>query len=112
VFNHLLTLLLHRFELRDPFYAKQIAAHVRTQIRKEGLRPEAIAQVHQWCDEPEQTVISSELTTAEMASVIHVVYEWGCQWVGPVETDRVFGRCLEMAQSLPQASRFSPRQLF
>lgn len=43
--------------------------------------------------------------------VLHLAYVAACQYIGPVMTDRFLAEAVKKAEGLPEARRFSPREL-
>lgn len=70
--------------------------------------------VERWCrtattagDSP----IGGNIPVEDMRTVVHSIYIWCCEALGPVETDRVFAETVEETSSLPVARRFAPSSL-
>lgn len=47
----------------------------------------------------------------QMSQLLHTLYIWMCQYVGPVMSDTIMATALRSAESLPESSQFSPRSL-
>lgn len=47
----------------------------------------------------------------QMSQLLHILYVWMCQCVGPVMSDNIMATALRSAEALPESSQFSPRSL-
>lgn len=55
--------------------------------------------------------LQTEYPVQVRRGVIHAIYIWLCETLGPVMADRVFGQAIQNAEDLPQALKASPRDL-
>ena len=55
--------------------------------------------------------IGGNIPVEDMRTVVHSIYVWCCEALGPVETDRVFAETVEETSALPVARHFAPSTL-
>ena len=70
--------------------------------------------VERWCrtaTSGNDAGIDGDIPVEDMRAVVHSIYVWCCEALGPVETDRLFAETVEEASSLPVARRFAPSAL-
>lgn len=58
------------------------------------------------------TPIDSPLNIADMSGFLDLVYSWSCDFAGPVASDKLFSKAIQMTDSLPEAREFPPKKLF
>lgn len=60
---------------------------------------------------PADLAVLSTLTAANFRSLMHAIYVAAVEACGPIAADRLLARAVQIADVLPEASRFSPREL-
>lgn len=85
----------------DAFKGKKLASAARQSIER-------------WCrasgngtDSP----IGGDISPDDMRTVVHTIYVWCCEALGPVEADRLFAETVEATSGMPEARRFAPSEL-
>lgn len=68
------------------------------------------AAIHHWAQAPGGT-LEIQGTVDDYRTVIHAIYVWLCQKLGPVDADRLLSSVVRTAEALPEAATNSPRQL-
>lgn len=94
--------------------AKGMEAEWCDAFKRKKLAGTARQTIERWCrasgngtDSP----IGGDISTDDMRTVVHTIYVWCCEALGPVETDRVFADTVEATSGLPEARRFAPSEL-
>lgn len=70
--------------------------------------------IERWCQASSRgsnATLNEDITTEDMKTVVHAIYVWCCETLGPVEADRMFSDTVEEAAVLPEARRFAPTRL-
>lgn len=67
--------------------------------------------IHLWGQSPDPGKLSIAGTPDEYRVIVHVVYVWLCEKLGPVDADRLLNAAVRAADQLPDAVTNSPRQL-
>ena len=63
-----------------------------------------------WCGATTPYLVIPNLEFEEMARVLDYIYSWYCDMFGPGTTDQSFARVIAQAETIPEATFFSPRQ--
>lgn len=83
-------------------------------LTKQRLTDGTRQSIERWCQAMSKgtdTPINGDITTEDMKTVIHGIYVWCCESLGPVEADRIFSDTVEATTILPEARGFAPTQL-
>ena len=48
----------------------------------------------------------------EMKKILHILYVWACEEIGPSAADRILSSAMREAEQLPEAAKFPPRHFF
>jgi hypothetical protein len=94
--------------------AAGIECEWRKQLENQRLTTVARQAFERWCQAMSKgtnTPINGDITTEDMKTVVHGIYVWCCEALGPVEADRIFADTIEAATGLPEARGFAPTQL-
>lgn len=110
VFSALMNKVIDVLNLSDSLKAMALQGTVAKGLPAAKLDPGFKNELKNWCRGDAQAfrVGSSE---KEMASIVHGVYVWCCNSLGPVAADNLFARAIREAEAVPQAAQFSPRRL-
>ncbi|MEO1526385.1 MAG: hypothetical protein AAFX06_13175 [Planctomycetota bacterium] len=76
----------------------------------EKLPPRVAKAIQDWTQSPQGT-LEIQGTVEDYRTVIHAIYVWLCQKLGPVDADRLLSGVVRTAEALPEAATNSPRQL-
>jgi|GEM_PF-6065881 len=94
----------------SPVNAGRLRAFVQAAIPKVGLSTSARDEMVRWCGNLRH-VVGPGLTADEMHKILHQMYLWTLDAIGPVDADRLFGRAIRESERLPEAALFPPRSL-
>lgn len=77
----------------------------------ERLSPRVANAIQHWAQSPGTGTLNIQGTIDEYRTVIHAIYLWLCQKLGPVDADRLLSNVVRAAETLPEAVTNSPRQM-
>ena len=105
VFNAVMTALAERVD------ASRAAAAVVAGLAYSPLSAWAQNSLRRWAEDPTRRPLTDGFSPQEMSWAVHELYVWSCNELGPALADRALGQALRQAEALPEAFRFSPRNL-
>jgi hypothetical protein len=111
VFNALMSELLFLLLSQDQRRLPLIQAHFRREQERLSLSSGGLEELTRWCAAREEQPFRNGLAREDMSRILHALYVWTCEAIGPSETDQLFGQALSVAEQLPEASRYPPRRL-
>jgi len=108
VFNKLASVALARLGPERAVAACRWVAseHASVATTKAARRAESA-----WLESVGRQPVTDALARPELANLVHGLYVWTAEHVGPVKADRIFGAAIEETERLPEAERFDPRKL-
>jgi hypothetical protein len=53
--------------------------------------------------------VRENLSRQQLADIIHAIYVWLCEYIGPVKSDALVLRVCKAMETIPIAARFSPK---
>lgn len=109
-FNALLSALLAELRRLSPTLPDDIRGAIVGATQGAGLNFDSATQLTAWAS-GESDVFTDRTTPQEMHAILHALYMWTCEELGPVETDRLFGAVLREVSQHPGAAQFPPRSL-
>ncbi len=112
VFNFMLNGLFLGIRNLEYNKEKSMCELLMRQIPTMGLGIENSTQLMAWCkNAPKQTIERIKPESA-MTKVIHAIYLWSCEYLGPIQADKLFAYVVREAETLAEAKSFSPRSFF
>ncbi len=111
VFDHMIGELNRQYTHLSKGHIQKFYSFLINQLPELEIRPEAEAAIIAWCHHDGDCELSDVFSPDEMSQLIHVFYLWGCEALGPEQTDRIFSRAIHQAESLPEADEFPPTEL-
>ncbi len=111
VFGHMISELNHQYTHLSKGHIQKFYSFLINQLPELQIKPEAEAAIIAWCHHDGDCELSDVFSADEMSALIHLFYLWGCEALGPEQTDRVFSRAIHNAESLPEADEFPPNEL-
>ena len=112
IFDFLLSTLLAKLENQD---IKLLQNNLLDSLPDTNLSATGKQKLSKWCTSlttGNAEKITSSFKPAEMSETLDLLYDFFCEALGPVKTDQIFAEAIRNAESLPEASNFSPKQLF
>lgn len=77
----------------------------------QNLNSGVIDPLVQWAEDPQPGYLATYGLTDDYRTIVHVVYVWLCQKLGPVQADRSLNAAIRAAEQLPEAVTHPPQQL-
>jgi len=94
----------------SPANSGKLRSFLRDAVPKVSLSSVAREEMLRWCGNPKH-LVGPGLTPDEMHKLLHQMYLWTLEAVGPVDADKLFGRAIRECERLPEATLFPPRSL-
>ena len=111
VFNKLIK-SLHDANCREfPGSESDLYNQIKSIIIKSGLNPVLNAEFSEWCESKGNRLIVTHISTSDMQKLIHPLYVYLCEYHGPIEGEKLMNMAISEASQIPEAKRYSPRQL-
>ena len=115
VFNSLLGGIFQRVFQRDPANLEDLRQHLLGELRDTNeIRLPTTQQLQILLQDTSSMLapnFTQKIAEDEMAEILHWVYLWSCDSLGPVSADRMISEAVSQTEALPQGRRFSPRSL-
>lgn len=111
VFDVMATRLMQSLAARNPSYLTALSIQLGKELRSLDISSTAEQIISAWAGDLRGQVNSYGMSKNDIAEVLHSIYVWCCETLGPVDTDRVFGQIMREADQLPEAVQFPPRSL-
>jgi len=111
VFNHLMQYAFRKIDTLYPQGAKTACAWVQTDRFQPGLSKAARAAEQGWLESAGEQQIFEGLNKPQLQHLVHSVYIWACENIGPVQADRIYAQGVEDCLTIKQAAEFDPREL-
>ena len=86
-------------------------AALRAHIEEMRVDEAVSEQLRHWADDPFERRLQVNLNEQILSELVHVLYLWSCNEIGPVKTDQIFAHIIRELQQMPEAAQFSPRRL-
>lgn len=110
VFKHLHREFLERIARRDTVAVHKIRRDLVEALPKLEIAAACRQAVAQWLTD-RQAELDARLGKREMHGILHATYVLACQYLGPVESDRLLSAAVQAVEALPEARRLPPREL-
>jgi len=111
IFSEMMKNLNHYYDSSSKGYIQKFYSFLIHEMSSMELSPEGEAALTAWCHQNGNLDFVDSITTQEMSNILHMCYLWGCEFLGPDETDKIYARCVHMVEQLPEAEEFSPSNL-
>ena len=76
-----------------------------------SLGDRVVDAIRRWRDDESTSPLHVPGTTEHYRVIVHVVYVWLCNRLGPVDADRMLSAAVRTAETLPDAVNHPPREL-
>lgn len=86
-------------------------AALRAHIGEMRVDDAVSQQLRHWADDPFDRRLQVNLNEQTLSELVHVLYLWSCDEIGPVKTDQIFAYIVRELEQMPEAAQFSPRRL-
>jgi len=111
VFSAILTGILSELRRLGSDMPAEARAGVAMRLQRVDLAPGSYSEMNAWADGVSDG-FTDQFTPDDMHKSLHEFYQWVCEELGPVETDRLFGTVIRDVSQYPGAAQFPPRNLF
>ena len=111
VFNKLLGSLLKNTINEFPGSKEEFLDKVKSIVKESIQNPVLVAEFNDWYNEKGNKMIISLLSKEDMHKIIHPLYVFLCEYHGPIEGEMLMNLAISNTSEIPQAKRFSPRNL-
>ena len=91
---------------------RKMCDHLSSNIRSMGLTSENSSTLLEWANNAGIRDIGAIKSKVSMTKIIHEIYLWACDYLGPIPADKLFAKVVKRAEELPQAAGYSPRNFF
>lgn len=86
-------------------------AALREHIAQMRVDDAVSQQLRHWADDPFERRLQVNLNEQTLSELVHALYLWSCDEIGPVKTDQIFSHIVRELEQMPEAAQFSPRRL-
>ncbi len=94
----------------NPRVADAAFAFLGERLPRLKLTPGGQAEVAAWAAN-RTAAFTARTAKPDMHAVIHALYVWTCQEVGPIDADKLFARAVREADRVPSAAQCPPQGL-
>lgn len=102
VFTHFMDYFMAAISQNNPQVVLSIKTYMFDQAHKLGITGKTLNNLRLWLSADGQSFLIQNLKLEQMQGIFHIAYVGGCEFLGPVTSDR-------LVEELPEASEFSPR---
>jgi hypothetical protein len=110
VFDAVVNAIHKAVDLADPAKAEVMCAAMAKGLGAANLGPPFKAELQAWCQD-RIAKFTNGGSDKDLATVVHALYVWCCNALGPTATDKLFANAMREAERLPEAAQFPPRRL-
>lgn len=110
VFKRLYREFSERIAKRDPVATHKIRRDLIESLSRLDIAAQYRQSISFWLAD-RQVDLDAKLSKREMHSLLHATYVLACQYLGPVESDRLLSAAVKAVEGTPEARHCSPREL-
>ena len=108
IFEYLITKLSSLLSENDKNIRNKLAQQISPNLNKLDLNSNQKNRIIEFiAGNVDSTAI--KIAMEEQKEIIHLLYAYSCELVGPVGTDKIMSRVIQSAESLPEAKVISPK---
>ncbi len=111
IFSEMMKKLNHLYSTASKGYIQKFYSFLINEMASMELSPEGEAALTAWCHQDGELDFIDPISEQEMSNILHIGYLWGCEFLGPEHTDKIYARCVHEVEQLPEADEFPPSQL-
>jgi len=112
VANSILKQIYAYLEIRDSAAVSKLNTAFTSLIDDLDISFKARHQMKSGIKENKTLIFDGHNKQEEISQVIHHAYIWFCDYLGPVDADRVFEQVIRVVENTPESIAFSPRNFF
>lgn len=112
VFSFMLNELILGVQKIEYGYERKMCDHLSGKIKPMGLTSENATTLQAWTNIAGTKNIGTIKSKVSMIKIVHEIYLWACDYLGPIPADKLFAKVVKRTEELPQAARYSPRNFF
>ena len=112
VANQLIQEIYAYLEFRDATAVKTLNELVLSIAQRKEVGVRAAYYVRASIREKKRLQFDSSFTEDEVGHIIHEIYIWFCDYLGPMDADKVFEQVVRLVENKPEALNYSPRNFF
>lgn len=109
VFTHFMEYFMAGITQMNPSALLSIKTYMFDQVHKVGISGKTLNNFRQWLSESGQAFLIQNLDLAQMQGIFHIAYVGACEFLGPVNTDKLVAETIRLVEEMPEAATFSPR---
>ncbi len=111
VFSEMMKNLNRHYDIASKGYIQKYYGFLINEMSEVALSPEGEAALTAWCHHNGELDFIDLISEEDMSNILHISYLWGCEFLGPEHTDKIYARCVHEVEQLPEAEHFPPSQL-
>jgi len=112
VFTYFMDYFLAALFKSDSASELSIKVYVFDNAHEVGISGKNLDKVKKWLSENGQVSLISEMTVQQMQGLFHLFYVSSCEYIGPVNTDKLIAESVKIVEQLPESAEFSVKKIF
>lgn len=109
VFSHLLSAVISIADNHDTTSVLNIRNGFSESLKQLDTRPQLHDQLMLIFSEPGKDMLIGDLSVNQMQEILHLLYVQMCEYLGPINTDRIISEAISLTEALPESSICPPR---
>jgi hypothetical protein len=112
IFLSLITQWLKEVDLINANQTLNIKRYIATNLLKLELSFDEVMKIKTWLNTYKNNIYIKNLSFEQMKKIFHFCYVGSCEYIGPVQTDKIISEVVKIIEQMPEANNFSPKEFF
>lgn len=112
IFSLLITQWLDEVTCINAEHAFNIKQYIYSNLMKMDLSFNEIIDLKRWFSSVENNSYIKNLDKMQLKKIFHFCYVASCEYLGPVQTDKIISRIVKSIEQTPEAIYFTPKNFF
>ncbi|QJR16032.1 hypothetical protein DSM104440_02860 [Usitatibacter palustris] len=110
-FSKLIVALEEQLRLHEPRIWMDAASYLAENLAPLRLAASTERELTMWLRSDKRSLFRGMVTEGQASGIVHLLYVWAAEMLGPVPADRLFSEAVSIVQASPEGRTFPPTAL-